>query len=100
MNSNNMIGRDEELAIVDDLFESQQSELLLVISRRRVGKAFFIEHAFRESLVFHFTGTKDAEVENQIEKFGQQIEKYFDKNEQEINIINWAESFNLLSKCI
>ncbi|MBK8051824.1 MAG: ATP-binding protein [Saprospiraceae bacterium] len=97
---NDMIGRDGELSIVDDIYESQKSELLLVIGRRRVGKTFFIEHAFSEGMAFHFTGTKDAEVENQIEKFGQQIEKYFDKNVLEINIKNWAESLNLLSKSI
>jgi uncharacterized protein len=95
-----MIGREEEEIIVNKLFTTQKSELLLVMGRRRVGKTYFIEHVFNDTLTFHFIGTKDAETENQLSKFKEKISKYFKKNDIEINIEKWASAFNYLSNCL
>ena len=44
-----IIGREVELDILNDLLSSDQSELLAIIGRRRVGKTYLIKHGLEVS---------------------------------------------------
>ena len=46
------IGRERELAILRQRFESDRSENILVYGRRRVGKSELIRQALREIFLF------------------------------------------------
>lgn len=43
----NVIGRDNELRELNDLYNSNKSQFVAVYGRRRVGKTFLIDEAFR-----------------------------------------------------
>ena len=52
MNSSTIIGREEELATISRLYESDRSEFLALYGRRRVGKSFLIEEALENKFTF------------------------------------------------
>ncbi len=95
-----MIGRAEEIKIMQDLLSAKESDLLAVIGRRRVGKTYMIEQVYRDHLIFNFTGTQDALMSNQLEKFTEKLAHY-SKNKTQLKIpISWAEAFKQLKSYV
>jgi len=56
MNITNIIGREKELALLTKLYESDKSEFLAIYGRRRVGKSYLIDEAFRDEISFSAVG--------------------------------------------
>ncbi|MDF7826250.1 AAA family ATPase [Pontiellaceae bacterium B12227] len=67
-NTDYIAGRGREKAILQQLTESADAELLAVYGRRRVGKTFLITRYFSK-FAFEFTGTKDLPVKQQLANF-------------------------------
>jgi uncharacterized protein len=95
-----MIGRQEEIAILNKLLHSERSELLLVTGRRRVGKTYLIRETFKENICFEFIGTQYGDTENQLQKFTQEVESFFPERSQNISLKNWSVALRHLSMCI
>lgn len=69
-----IIGREEELATIKRLYDSERSEFLAIYGRRRVGKSFLIEEAFENKLSFMAVGLYqrvDDSNEEKIESYRQ-----------------------------
>ncbi len=64
-----LIGRKKEAQTLLSLLESEESELVSVIGRRRVGKTFLIESVYAEHIVFSITGIQNASTSDQLENF-------------------------------
>jgi uncharacterized protein len=94
-----MVGRDEEVIICHKILASTSAELLLVTGRRRVGKTYLIRQVFSESMVFEFTGTKEAPMDNQLEKFASQIESFFPSQGKCPKFDNWFQALKHLGQC-
>ena len=68
-----IIGREEEIATLKRLFESNQSEFLAVYGRRRVGKTFLIREFFNNEFTFYLTGVANATTKEQLLNFDLQL---------------------------
>lgn len=68
VNTDYIAGRSREKAILQQLAESPDAELLAVYGRRRVGKTFLITRFFGR-FAFEFTGTKDLPAKRQLSNF-------------------------------
>ena len=64
-----LIGREKEAAILQSLLNSDESEFVSVIGRRRVGKTFLIESVYSERMAFDVTGIQKASTKEQLENF-------------------------------
>ena len=64
-----VIGRHKEKQIFQRLLLSDQTELLAVYGRRRVGKTYLIREYFKENMVFEFTGAYEADAQIQLHNF-------------------------------
>ena len=95
-----MIGRQEEISILNKLINSERSELLLVTGRRRVGKTYLIRETFKENTCFEFIGTQYGNTENQLQKFTLEIQNFFPEKSQNISLKNWSVALRHLSNCI
>lgn len=95
-----MVGRNEELEIIDKLLKSKKSDLVIVTGRRRVGKTYLIREAFKDFICFEFTGTQYGETENQLQKFSKEISKYFPKLKNKLDYNDWYSALENLSKGI
>lgn len=74
--SNNLICREKEVSILEQLYHSEKAELLALYGRRRVGKTFLIRVFFSEkedAVFFNSTGMKDGSMTEQIINFTEEI---------------------------
>lgn len=98
-----LIGREEELVVLAQLYKSDKPEFLALYGRRRVGKTFLIREFFRdkkEDLFFNVTGQKDGTLREQIALFTQQISKIFYGKLKLQRGKNWNETFEILTTAI
>ena len=64
-----MIGRKEEIKLLDDCLYSGKAEFLVVYGRRRVGKTYLIKEYFNNSFSFYATGLSKAKTREQLRTF-------------------------------
>lgn len=102
--SNQIVGREEEQQILEDLLSSNSPEFLAIYGRRRVGKTFLIRQFFekKDVIFFDVTGAKNVSMSLQIKHFTQQIGRIFYnyKKERLAPGKNWDEAFDLLTETI
>ncbi|MBI1185584.1 AAA family ATPase [bacterium] len=88
-----MIGRAEEIAILNGFLDKKGGFLTAMIGRRRVGKTYMIRHIFKEHIVFEFTGTQYANRANQLQKFSQKLQEFRKGAIALKEPTDWAEAF-------
>ncbi len=107
MNTANIIGRKRELEIIDRLYRSDKSEFLAIYGRRRVGKSYLVDEAFRDELAFSVVGTfkkcddgeKPMYKKTQLRHFYRSLLDYgLDDSYKEPD--NWLDAFDLLKKLL
>ena len=60
-----MIGRITEIEELEDLYNSGKAELVAVYGRRRVGKTYLIDQAFKGKITFRHAGLAPSEDEEE-----------------------------------
>jgi hypothetical protein len=91
-----LIGREKELEILQDAFDSEEAELVAVIGRRRIGKTFLIKSAYAGRINFELTGTKNAPLNEQLKNFVYAINLSFDSPVKMKAPKDWMEAFFML----
>lgn len=91
-----MIGRAEEIQILNNLLRSGEPELVSVLGRRRVGKTFLIRETFRENMVFEFVGIQNGSMQEQLNGFTFSLQQTFGKKAAPNVIPNWLQAFQIL----
>lgn len=66
---NNLIGRREEQKIFNETLTSNESEMVALIGRRRVGKTFLVKKTYQDKILFEITGLQSVALENQLQHF-------------------------------
>ena len=95
-----LIGRDREIKILNEAFQSKKPELIAVVERRRVGKTFLIKETYKEVIRFELTGLQYANKSEQLQNFIFAFRNYFPKIEIESKPTSWLEAFYMLSKAL
>jgi uncharacterized protein len=95
-----MVGREEEIDIINRLCRSNKSELLAVTGRRRVGKTYLITESLKDNIVFEFTGSKNGTTSAQLKKFNLALKKHFPQQDQRAKVKDWIDAFDKLSTMI
>jgi uncharacterized protein len=94
--TNPMIGRLNERKRLRDLLETNESELVAIMGRRRVGKTFLVKNVYQEELVFHITGIQQAKRKVQLENFVEARNTFFKKSKSLDSPQNWFQAFSQL----
>ncbi len=91
-----IVGREEEVNILNQILENDESKFVAVYGRRRVGKTFLIRTTYESSIVFECAGlnTKEENTDLQIENFTATLSK--NKFYIPIQPTNWVGVFNYL----
>jgi len=92
---NNLIGRIEEISIINSLLTSSKSEFLAVYGRRRVGKTFLIRNVFKNKMTFQISGIANASLKQQLTNFQIELQKVMPKKNIQL-ATNWFEAFQQL----
>src|SRR5882757_1471636 len=64
-----IIGRRDEMIILEEALKTKDSGLMAVYGRRRVGKTFLIRNFFADRLVFELTGMYGGSLKQQLLQF-------------------------------
>ena len=94
-----MIGREKEIQLLENKYNSIKSEFVAVYGRRRVGKTYLIRNVFANRTNFHFTGLANVTVNKQLLNFELTIKEQYPKFSDE-KITNWLEAFQLIKQLI
>src|ERR1700733_5748295 len=96
-----IIGREEELEMLKEIYESAEPEFLAVYGRRRIGKTYLISEFFKNrGVYFEITGTKDGSSSEQLYQFAYEFSRQFNDGKRVAPPKNWAQAFNLLHEAI
>jgi len=98
-----LIGRQKEIALLNKLCDTNNSKLVVVHGRRRIGKTYLINTMFKvnrdDCIFFEYTGSDDQDADTQRLNFIEAIYDWF-KTEPTKPIITWAEAFIFLKRTI
>ena len=86
-----LIGRKAEITRLTEYVNSEQSELVVVYGRRRVGKTFLIKRFFNEKFVFYLSGAENANKKQQLFNFTAALNKYSGKENPIVE--DWQNAF-------
>ena len=95
-----IIGRQNEIARLTELYNSGSAEFVAVCGRRRVGKTFLIKKLFGDKIIFDLAGLANAKTHEQLENFNLTLNRCFSQSLPTPQ--NWLTAFeqliSLLSK--
>jgi AAA+ ATPase superfamily predicted ATPase len=91
-----VIGRKDEIKVMNRYKSDKKSHLLAIIGRRRVGKTFLIREVYKEYKVFEMTGLKDADLSSQLLNFSLQLNSYYPNYTVKEPIDSWLLAFSTL----
>lgn len=91
-----MVGREEEVDLINASLAKKEAHLMAMVGRRRVGKTYMIRQVLQENIVFEFTGTQYASKANQLSKFSQKLTEFNKVGIKAQTPTDWAEAFNQL----
>jgi len=89
-----IIGRKNEIATLQGLLSSDESQFVAVYGRRRVGKTFLIREAYNYDFVFQHTGTYGATRKQQLSEFRESL---YNAGMRKCTMPKtWSDAFRLL----
>lgn len=94
MDEKQIVGRETERKLMDELVDSNKPELVAVYGRRRVGKTYLVRQHFSNRLTFCFSGTYQASRTIQLALFAKELNAQFNTNVPVPK--DWFSAFDLL----
>ncbi len=91
-----LTGRENEVATLQSLLVSGESELVSVIGRRRVGKTFLVQSVYAGHIAFEITGIQRASSREQLEHFAVALDIQSKSVLPSRRPTTWLEAFRLL----
>lgn len=95
-----MVGRKYEIGRLEESLKSQDSELIAVYGRRRVGKTYLIRNVCEKHIKFEVTGLYGGNQEKQLDIFFDELKRVSNKINDKDKPTNWKEAFELLKSYI
>lgn len=93
---NLLIGRKKEQEILAKSFKSNESEMIAILGRRRVGKTFLVRTVYGDQIDLEITGVQDATRSEQLESFNFLLNN-FSKSKTPIQLPkSWLQAFHQL----
>jgi len=91
--ANILIGRSKEQEILRKALESEESEMVAVFGRRRVGKTYLVRSVLKKRIDLEFTGVQNATQKEQLKAFFFLIEKFAKPSTTLKSPKNWLDAF-------
>ncbi|MEX0813652.1 MAG: ATP-binding protein [Chitinophagales bacterium] len=95
-----MTGREYEIERLKESLDSNESELIAIYGRRRVGKTYLIRNVYGKHIKFEVTGLYGGNKEQQLDIFFGELKRVSKKFREEDRPSDWKQAFELLKKYI
>ena len=96
MKKNLLIGRNEEIEVLERYYDSPKSEFVAIYGRRRVGKTYLVKETLGKRFDFEFTGLYETPASIQREEFQKAINNC--KKAVSPTPKNWFDAFDSLKE--
>lgn len=93
-----IVGREEEIILLEEEFNSKGAGLIAVYGRRRVGKTFLIHNYFNDHLAFELTGMYGASMKEQLQQFSKALQQATGATLSLKPPENWVDAFHALEQ--
>lgn len=93
-----LVSRKREQKLLLETLESDESKLVAIYGRRRVGKTYLVRETFGRSFTFQHSGFASGSLEEQLFAFCVSLNEYGLEGFERPR--NWLEAFELLKKVI
>lgn len=93
-----IVGRAKEKYTLKQAMESDQSEMIAIVGRRRVGKTFLIRNYFRSKIDFEIVGIQNGTLSEQLQNFTNTLQDYTASRKKIERPSNWIAAFRMLIK--
>ncbi len=88
-----MIGRQEEITLLQTLERTEKSAFVAVYGRRRVGKTYLVRTVFENKMVFQLTGLARTKIDTQLANFHAALVRYFPSYAEKPMAKDWFQAF-------
>lgn len=95
----NIIGRQAEKKLLEEVVQSTKSEFVAITGRRRVGKTFLVKEYFENCLTFQTAGMSNENTSHQLKAFYQDLLGSGLHNDS-VAPKDWIEAFALLRQLL
>lgn len=86
-----VIGRNTEIAILQEALKTDKGEMIAIVGRRRVGKTFLVKEIYKDRIIFEQTGIRGATMAEQLRTFSDKLELAGHVNTRTVE--NWLDAF-------
>jgi uncharacterized protein len=86
-------GRQEEIALLKNLLEKEESSFIAMYGRRRVGKTFLVRQVYESKIVFECSGVLGKDMEQQLENFWRSLHEIKPQAQPALPPKTWIEAF-------
>ena len=93
-----IIGREHEQQLLEEAYNEESSQFVVVYGRRRVGKTFLVREKFNNKFTFQHTGIANSPKSVQLSEWTRALELQGLKVKESPN--NWFDAFALLGQLI
>ena len=89
-----IVGRKDEISVLDKVTESSKSEFVAIYGRRRVGKTYLVREYYENKFAFHCSGLSKCNTKAQLQNFNATLQRYSSTPVKKSR--NWLEAFDRL----
>ncbi len=89
------VGRAQEIQLLKEARKNNQSELIVIYGRRRVGKTFLVRSFFKNDIIFEVAGLYKGSMSDQLGHFFKELTKRSKKAKLPVPS-DWLGAFSLL----
>lgn len=94
-----IIGRENEITILNEKLTSAKAEFVALYGRRRVGKTYLIRNVFEGKFTFRITGLAQVSLAELLVNFNMALQEQYPKEEFK-SATNWMETFQQIRTVI
>lgn len=94
-----IIGRQSEMARLQQCYASGKAEFVIVYGRRRIGKTFLVRQLFNDRITFSFVGGHQERLSEQLSRFSISLQEQWQLPFPP-NLTSWSEAFSALRKLL
>lgn len=95
-----MLGRNQEIGVLQEALQSPRAELIAIYGRRRVGKTFMVRQVLEKEIVFEFSGTLHGPLKQQLTNFSVALSEAFKTPVALAMPRTWPEALKSLEKLL
>lgn len=95
-----IIGRKEEMEVLQSAIGTKESELIAVFGRRRIGKTYLIRNYYEDRIAFELTGMNEGSLKAQLLQFSKAFQKATHSALPIKSPQSWVEAFTALEQML